>query len=133
MGVGASRTRRERRSSISCAAGIWWSPTMRRPCPPVCTGCTCRAAPTSRYGSPAAFDPPSAGFALDWRALRALGARGIAFATITHAAGISSTGDTELDRRLPLDEPYRIPVATAFAIRRTRAQGGRIVAVGTTV
>ena len=84
-------------------------------------------------GPPVAFEPPSAGFALDWRALRALRGRGIAFATITHAAGISSTGDAELDRRLPLDEPYRIPVATAFAIRRTRAQGGRIVAVGTTV
>ena len=84
-------------------------------------------------GPPVAFEPPSAGFALDWRALRALGGRGIAFATITHAAGISSTGDAELDRRLPLDEPYRIPVATAVAVRRTRATGGRIVAVGTTV
>ena len=84
-------------------------------------------------GPPVAFEPPSAGFALDWRALRALRGRGIAFATITHAAGISSTGDAELDRRLPLDEPYRIPAATAFAIRRTRANGGRIVAIGTTV
>ena len=60
-------------------------------------------------------------------------ARGIAFATITHAAGISSTGDPELDRRLPLDEPYRISETTAFAIRRTRARGARIIAVGTSV
>ena len=51
--------------------------------------------------------------------------RGIAFATITLAAGISSTGDPELDRRLPFDEPYRISEATARAIRRTRANGGR--------
>ena len=59
--------------------------------------------------------------------------RGVAFATITHAAGISSTGDDELDRRLPFDEPYRIPPATAAAIRRSRTRGGRIVAIGTTV
>jgi hypothetical protein len=60
-------------------------------------------------------------------------ARGTLFASITLAAGISSTGDPELDRRLPFDEPYRIPDATASAIRRTRSAGGRIVAVGTTV
>ena len=81
---------------------------------------------------PAAFEPPSAGFALDWRSIRAMCERGIAFVTITHAAGISSSGDAELDRRLPFDEPYRIPEATAAAIWRTKAAGGRIVAVGTT-
>src|SRR6185436_16836730 len=57
----------------------------------------------------------------------------IGFVTLTHAAGISSTGDATLDRRLPFDEPYRIPHATAAALRRTNAAGGRIVAVGTTV
>jgi S-adenosylmethionine:tRNA ribosyltransferase-isomerase len=82
---------------------------------------------------PVAFEPPSAGFALDWRTIRAMRERGIAFVTITHAAGISSTGDAELDRRLPFDEAYRIPEATAAAIWRTKAAGGRIVAVGTTV
>jgi S-adenosylmethionine:tRNA ribosyltransferase-isomerase len=84
-------------------------------------------------GPPVAFEPPSAGFALDWRALAAMRVRGVAFATLTHAAGISSTGDGELDRRLPFDEPYRIPPATAQAIRDVRARGGRVVAVGTTV
>jgi S-adenosylmethionine:tRNA ribosyltransferase-isomerase len=84
-------------------------------------------------GVPAAFEPPSAGFALDWASIRAMRDRGIGFVTLTHAAGISSTGDTELDRRLPFDEPYRIPAATADAIRRTTTTGGRIVAVGTTV
>jgi S-adenosylmethionine:tRNA ribosyltransferase-isomerase len=88
---------------------------------------------TSIAGPPVAFEPPSAGFALDWRALTGLRARGVAFATITHAAGLSSTGDAELDRRLPFDEPYRIPPATAALIRRARACGGRVVAVGTTV
>ena len=82
---------------------------------------------------PVAFEPPSAGFALDWRTIAALRARGIGFATITHAAGISSTGDVELDRQLPFDEPYDIPQSTARAIARTRESGGRIVAIGTTV
>lgn len=84
-------------------------------------------------GLPVAFEPPSAGFALDWKSIHAMRHRGIAFATITLAAGISSTGDLELDQRLPFDEPYRIPESTASAIRRTKMAGGRIVAVGTTV
>jgi len=60
-------------------------------------------------------------------------AKGVTFATVTHAAGISSTGDAELDLRLPFDEPYRISEATAAAIGRARAAGGHIIAVGTTV
>jgi S-adenosylmethionine:tRNA ribosyltransferase-isomerase len=82
---------------------------------------------------PVAFEPPSAGFLLDWRVIDALRARGARFATITHAAGISSTGDVALDARLPLDEPYSIPSSTATLIHATRRRGGRIIAVGTTV
>jgi S-adenosylmethionine:tRNA ribosyltransferase-isomerase len=88
---------------------------------------------TAVAGPPAAFEAPSAGFALDWGALAAMRAQGVAFATVTHAAGLSSTGDGELDRRLPFDEPYRIPPATAGAVGRVRERRGRIVAVGTTV
>ncbi|AKJ31426.1 S-adenosylmethionine:tRNA ribosyltransferase-isomerase [Caldimonas brevitalea] len=84
-------------------------------------------------GLPVAFEPPSAGFALDWRLLSSLRARGVAFSTLTHAAGLSSTGDLQLDRRLPLPEAYRIPKVTAEAIAATRRGGGRVVAVGTTV
>jgi S-adenosylmethionine:tRNA ribosyltransferase-isomerase len=83
--------------------------------------------------APMAFESPSAGFALDWRTLAAWRQRGIGFATLTHAAGISSTGDQALDLRLPFDEPYRIPARTAGAIERTRSQGGRIIAIGTSV
>jgi S-adenosylmethionine:tRNA ribosyltransferase-isomerase len=82
---------------------------------------------------PVAFEPPSAGFVLDWRLLGALKARGVGFATLTHAAGISSTGDPALDARLPFDEPYHLPAATVDAIVRTHALGGRIIALGTTV
>jgi S-adenosylmethionine:tRNA ribosyltransferase-isomerase len=82
---------------------------------------------------PVAFEPPSAGFALDWQMLHTLRERGVGFATLTHAAGISSTGDDALDARLPLDEPYHLPAATVSAIAETRAREGRIVALGTTV
>ena len=88
---------------------------------------------TKVAGTPVAFEPPSAGFALDWSMLASFAERGIGFSTLTHAAGLSSTGDPELDRRLPLDELYRIPESTARAIDRTWAAGGRIVAIGTTV
>jgi len=84
-------------------------------------------------GPPVAFEPPSAGFALDWRTLDAIGRRGVHFVTITHAAGTSSTGDAELDARLPFDEPYRIPESTAQSIRSVQATGGRLIAIGTTV
>jgi S-adenosylmethionine:tRNA ribosyltransferase-isomerase len=84
-------------------------------------------------GPPVALEPPSAGFVLDWSTVSAIQARGARFATMTHAAGISSTGDEELDRLLPFDEPYRIPPSTADAIEQTRRRGGRVIAVGTTV
>ena len=71
---------------------------------------------------PVAFEPPSAGFALDWRTLQAWRQRGVGFATLTHAAGISSTGDPVLDLRLPFDEPYRIPAATAAAIAEAKRE-----------
>lgn len=83
--------------------------------------------------APVAYEPPSAGFVLDWTTLDALRARGVTFATLTHAAGISSTGDPELDRRLPLPEPYEIPAHTSEAIARARAAGHHVVAIGTTV
>jgi S-adenosylmethionine:tRNA ribosyltransferase-isomerase len=84
-------------------------------------------------GLPVAFEPPSAGFTLDWRSLATLQRHGVRFATITHAAGISSTGDPDLDALLPFDEPYDIPVATARAIAEARDNGRRIIAIGTTV
>ena len=88
---------------------------------------------TALAGPPVAFEPPSAGFALSWGVLATLAERGVRVATLTHAAGISSTGDLSLDARLPLAEAYRIPDTTAQAIRDARKRKGRIVAIGTTV
>jgi S-adenosylmethionine:tRNA ribosyltransferase-isomerase len=84
-------------------------------------------------GPPVAFEPPSAGFVVDWSTLASFEERGVQFATITHAAGISATGDVELDALLPLDEPYFVSPSTALAIRDAQERNGRIVAIGTTV
>lgn len=86
------------------------------------------------YGSrPWAVEMPSAGHALDWQLLLKLKERGIRIATLTHGAGLSATGDAALDRALPLAERYEIPAATWEAVNQTRANGGRIIAVGTSV
>lgn len=84
-------------------------------------------------GPPVAVEPPSAGFALDWALLSSLADRGVEVVSLTHAAGLSSTGDSVLDALLPLDEPYDVPARTALAVDRARAEGRRVVAVGTTV
>ena len=82
---------------------------------------------------PVSFEPPSASFVVDWAFLKALQTREVGFATLTLAAGISSTGDAALDARLPFDEAYHLPRATVRAISRTKARGGRVIALGTTV
>jgi S-adenosylmethionine:tRNA ribosyltransferase-isomerase len=83
--------------------------------------------------APIAFEPPSAGFAIDWRALAAWRRRGVHFAALSHAAGLSSTGDAELDRRLPLDEFCDIPQSCASAVMEAKRERRRVIAVGTTV
>jgi S-adenosylmethionine:tRNA ribosyltransferase-isomerase len=88
---------------------------------------------TAIAGAPVAFEAPSAAFVLDWRTLAGIRARGLGFATLSHAAGLSSTGDEVLDSRLPFAEPYEIPRTTAAAIDCARHKGHRVVAIGTTV
>jgi S-adenosylmethionine:tRNA ribosyltransferase-isomerase len=87
---------------------------------------------TAYAARPWASEAPSAGFALTWDLLLDLRRRGVATARVTHAAGLSSTGDGDLDARLPLGERYEVPAATVRAIESANEQGGRIVAVGTT-
>jgi S-adenosylmethionine:tRNA ribosyltransferase-isomerase len=84
-------------------------------------------------GPPVAFEPPSAGFVLDWSMLASMRARKVRFGTITHAAGLSSTGDPELDAFLPFPEPYRISRSTALMIKQAQVSRRRIIAIGTTV
>jgi S-adenosylmethionine:tRNA ribosyltransferase-isomerase len=88
---------------------------------------------TKIAANPIAFESPSAGFALDWRTLKGWRERGVAFATLSHAAGLSSTGDAALDRRLPFDEYYRIPEACAATIEAAKSRSARVIAIGTSV
>jgi S-adenosylmethionine:tRNA ribosyltransferase-isomerase len=82
------------------------------------------------YGArPWAVEPPSAGRPLRWSVLEALRGRGVKLASITHAAGLSSTGDPVIDAALPLPERYEIPAETVRAVAAAR----RVIAVGTTV
>ena len=82
---------------------------------------------------PWAFEPASAGLALTAQVMDGLRARGAVIATVTHAAGLSSTGDPAIDAALPLRERYDVPAATAEAVRAARTGGSRVLAIGTTV
>jgi S-adenosylmethionine:tRNA ribosyltransferase-isomerase len=82
---------------------------------------------------PWASEMPSAGRPLTWALLLGLLGRGVRLAHVTHAAGLSSTGEARLDAALPLPERFRIPAETARAVDETTRAGGRVVAVGTTV
>jgi len=82
---------------------------------------------------PWASEMPSAGRPLRLELLARLRARGVRVAWLTHAAGLSSTGDAGLDAALPLPERYEIPPPTVAAVADARRRGGRVVAVGTTV
>jgi S-adenosylmethionine:tRNA ribosyltransferase-isomerase len=88
---------------------------------------------TKIAANPIAFESPSAGFALDWRTFKGWRERGVGFATLSHAAGLSSTGDAALDRRLPFEESYRVPEACASAIAAAKSRSGRVIAIGTSV
>jgi S-adenosylmethionine:tRNA ribosyltransferase-isomerase len=83
--------------------------------------------------APWSMEMPSAGRPFTWALILELMDCGVRFASLTHAAGLSSTGDPELDRRLPFEERYFIPEETVLKVNATRAEGGRVIAVGTTV
>jgi S-adenosylmethionine:tRNA ribosyltransferase-isomerase len=83
---------------------------------------------------PGSAEMPSAGRPFTWRLLFDLRRRGIGTATIVLHTGLSSTLDDALDAaHIVPEEEYAIPAEAARAVNRTRAAGGRVVAVGTTV
>ncbi len=82
---------------------------------------------------PFAAEMPSAGRPLSWATLQTLQRRGANLARLSHAAGISSSGDAALDARLPLAERFSIPAETVLAIEATKKSGKRVIAIGTTV
>jgi S-adenosylmethionine:tRNA ribosyltransferase-isomerase len=91
------------------------------------------AVQTAYASRPWAAEMPSAGRPLSFATLQAVRRAGVELASLTHAAGLSATGDPQLDAALPLPEQYELPASTVQAIERTRRLGGRVIAVGTTV
>lgn len=78
---------------------------------------------------PWAAELPSAGHHLTFGLLAAAQRNGALVARLTHATGLSATGDEALDRTLPWPERYSIPEATLEAVTEAR----RVVAIGTSV
>jgi S-adenosylmethionine:tRNA ribosyltransferase-isomerase len=92
-----------------------------------------RSFQTPFAARPWAAEMPSAGRVLTAARLAALRRAGVGVASLTHAAGLSSTGEAALDALLPLPEPYEVPARTAVAVDEARSRGGRVIAAGTTV
>ncbi len=83
---------------------------------------------------PGSAEMPSAGRAFTWKLLLDLKRRGIDSAYVVLHAGLSSYMDDELDRQHPAsEEEYFVSRTTAGKINQARENGGRIIAVGTTV
>ncbi len=83
---------------------------------------------------PGSAEMPSAGRAFTWKLLLDLKRRGIDSAYVVLHAGLSSYMDDELDRQHPAsEEEYFVSRSTAGKINQARKNGGRIIAVGTTV
>jgi S-adenosylmethionine:tRNA ribosyltransferase-isomerase len=78
---------------------------------------------------PGSAEMPSAGRPLSERTITRLVAGGIAVAPVVLHAGVSSLERGEA----PGPERFRVPEPTVRLVRATRAGGGRVVAVGTTV
>jgi S-adenosylmethionine:tRNA ribosyltransferase-isomerase len=85
-------------------------------------------------GEPGSVEMPSAGRPFTWQMLLKLKNQGIGLASILLHTGLSSTRDDQIDLTHPVyDEDYFVPEATARAVNTAHAQGGRVIAVGTTV
>jgi S-adenosylmethionine:tRNA ribosyltransferase-isomerase len=101
---------------------------------PIRYGYVARAWSLSYYQTvfarvPGSAEMPSAGRPFSSRVLDALAMRGVRVAPIVLHTGVSSLEEHEP----PYAEWYRVDAATARAVNETRARGGRVVAVGTTV
>src|SRR6266403_779644 len=83
---------------------------------------------------PGSAEMPSAGRACTWKSLFELRRAGIDCAYLVLHTGLSSYMDDELDRIHPAsEEEYFVSRITAEKVNSTRENGGRVIAVGTTV
>jgi S-adenosylmethionine:tRNA ribosyltransferase-isomerase len=78
---------------------------------------------------PGSAEMPSAARPFTTELVTELVARGVLFAPITLHCGVSSLEAGES----PYPERYRVPPETAWLVNAVRWQGGRVIAVGTTV
>ena len=101
---------------------------------PIAYGYLDRAYPLDAYQSvfsarPGSAEMPSAGRPFTRALVTRLVTRGIRMAPITLHTGVSSQEAGEG----PQPERFEVPAATAAVVNSTRSEGGRVVAVGTTV
>jgi len=78
---------------------------------------------------PGSAEMPSAGRPFTTDVVARLVARGVAVAPIVLHTGVASPEASEP----PYPEQFRVPASTAHRVNDTRREGGRVVAVGTTV
>jgi S-adenosylmethionine:tRNA ribosyltransferase-isomerase len=78
---------------------------------------------------PGSAEMPSAGRPFTRHLVERVEARGVTIAPLVLHTGVASLESGEA----PYPERYRVPAATAAAVNRARAAGGRVIAVGTTV
>ncbi len=78
---------------------------------------------------PGSAEMPSAGRAFTREMLVCLRRRGVRLAKLVLHAGVASLETHER----PYEEYFEVPARTADEVRRAKARGGRVVAVGTTV
>jgi S-adenosylmethionine:tRNA ribosyltransferase-isomerase len=84
---------------------------------------------TTFASEPGSAEMPSAGRGFTRSLLRRLNAKGVQIGPLVLHTGVASL---EADEP-PYPERYRVPAATAETVNQAHAQGGRVVAVGTTV
>ena len=83
---------------------------------------------------PGSAEMPSAGRAFTWKMLFDLKNKGIETTFLTLHTGLSSYLDDNLTgTHIVGEEEYFIPAGTVTKIETARANGGRVIAVGTTV
>ncbi|MBZ0293792.1 MAG: S-adenosylmethionine:tRNA ribosyltransferase-isomerase [Anaerolineae bacterium] len=98
------------------------------------------AYPLSMYQTvfatqPGSAEMPSASYPFTERVIEDLHAKGIQLADLTLHTGVSSleVEQEDIENHPLYPEPFEIPAATAEAINAAKAEGRRVIAVGTTV
>ena len=81
---------------------------------------------------PGSAEMPSAARPFTERVLEHLTDKGVGIAKLTLHTGVSSLESDPANPTLP-PEPFEVPTSTAERVNETKARGGRVIAVGTTV